>query len=578
MAKDDEPRQQRLRFWKAHGKAVFQLNQLAMGCVLQSTFLGSTLSRGNTSVVDRTAVGKPPEDVVVLGPPGTASGPFRSWARHWMLQGMDKGADAGRKKRKVGRRGTSAAKQPDPGKAKFAVPGEVVEDCDELLEAMATAIETMHSSHAKRAIIANNTVLFAISYSEWLRYRSCFAYDIGYPIAITPGSEDLSRLPLLLASGDSVPDIKTLWQFFTPLDVLIALPTARGCSLLFLSTGALEAAGQELEIEEYGASFDDLPAPPPRLPPLPPPPPVPPHSSRLWMGQLGVEPGELEMELEDEDKTFLRRLSEAVLAKHDITELATHTPVLDRFPPRSSIQQPCDRHPSPTLPPPQDIPKLTIRLDKLLGKGRLATAFTATVTHITHALSPHPLREGQQLVAKAVHLGALGFMPRRKYEYTYHEAWDAVGREAQLLSGPLDKVDRMRVAPRLYGVWRGGKDSEGDSWVVLLLDIVEKRLISVRWFRRHHRASCCTDRSAMISFSRAEIMGVYGRMHEAGVVQGDVRERHILRHEDGWLRIIDYEGGQQRPEEVGTEAAKAWETERLLENRDVFELVTRGKL
>ncbi|WVQ82534.1 hypothetical protein IAT38_004663 [Cryptococcus sp. DSM 104549] len=603
MVKDDEPHQQRLRFWKAHGKAIFQLHELAMGHAHQSTFFDVVLHR---EIVDRRGQA-PPADVVVSGPPGPAPGPYHSWARHWMLRVVERGTNAGRKKRKVGR-GKSAAKRPNPpslfdlanafltddslfrrkgprlswqpceptapdgliyhtpqdptlpehkqppaslyfhypqfatsqfhslftlikrhceidlfskfnlycdrsGKAKFAVPGDTAEECDDLLVAMATVIETMHSRHAKQVIIANNTVLFVIAYSTcWERRREgpIFEYYISSPIAITPGVEGLSQLPLLPASGDSVPDIKTLWQFFTPLDVLIALPTALGCPVPYVSAGALEEAAHALKGGEYGPAFDDLPAPPPQLPP---PPPVPPHSSRLWMGQLGVEP-------------------------------ATVRPT------------------PPTPPPPQDIPKLTIRLDKLLGKGRLASAFTATVAEISHALSPHPLREGQQLVAKAVHLGALGWIPKWKYGYTYHEAWRAVCREVKLLSGPLDRVKQVRVAPRLYGVWRGGKDSEGDNWVVLLLEYCGEAV----------DIDQVIEETPQGNLLKAEIMGIYARMHEAGVVQGDVQRRHILRHEDGWLRIIDYEGGQQRPEEVGTEAAEAWETGRLLENGDVYEL------
>jgi len=102
------------------------------------------------------------------------------------------------------------------------------------------------------------------------------------------------------------------------------------------------------------------------------------------------------------------------------------------------------------------------------------------------------------------------------------------------------------VVPRFLGLWRGTWDLEphgckgtGVMWLTILED-------------------CGHEPESFNDADRESVLEMCHHLHSCGVIHRDPQRRHILRHNDGRLRLIDFEvaGTEGTPEEYDKEIFK----------------------
>ncbi|KLT43738.1 hypothetical protein CC85DRAFT_243717 [Cutaneotrichosporon oleaginosum] len=118
-----------------------------------------------------------------------------------------------------------------------------------------------------------------------------------------------------------------------------------------------------------------------------------------------------------------------------------------------------------------------------------------------------------------------------------------------MYAGPLRALQGSAV-PRYFGLYSGA-DDDGRWLYALVLERVGRAI-----HRRRDGGKGSWEE--LLPQQRRAVAQLYARVHDAGVVHGDMELRHIRRElgEKGGLRLIDFEGARHRPEGVEGERAE----------------------
>lgn len=167
-------------------------------------------------------------------------------------------------------------------------------------------------------------------------------------------------------------------------------------------------------------------------------------------------------------------------------------------------------------------PPCEVILREYLGHGRTFDAFAAT-------LSVHlPSGDTVQVPTVLKHIELLSLE-------NFAEAQDGYPTRTHVLRSAEREARTLRVladtcpdvAPRLFAFWQ----SVAYHHVILATE------------------DCCDplaqDLKTLDDDTKGQVVGIYRKLHVAGVLHGDVHPRHIMRDSKDRVRIVDFEGSRE---------------------------------